>query len=80
MDDVSHMDVALIDSILRHCPVNLGYIIIQTMFSIPKLITRSLPYSHFITRILKHFRVPINKPSCKPSKSIGDEVVYALGF
>ncbi|GAY54995.1 hypothetical protein CUMW_161010, partial [Citrus unshiu] len=43
LDDVTHMDVALIDSILRH-------------------------------------RVPINEPSCKPCRSIGDEAVYALGF
>ncbi|GAY62899.1 hypothetical protein CUMW_221420 [Citrus unshiu] len=25
-------------------------------------------------------RVPINEPSCKPCRSIGDEAVYALGF
>ena len=31
-------------------------------------------------RILKHFRVSINEPSYKPSKSISDEVVYALEF
>ena len=50
------------------------------MLSIPNLITRSLPYGHFITRILKHFKVAINELSCKPSKSIGNEAVYALGF
>ena len=49
LDEVSHMDVALIDSILRHRPVNFGYIIIRTMLSIPNLITHSLLYSHFIT-------------------------------
>ena len=74
------MDVALIDCIFRRCPVNLGYTIIRTMLSIPNLITLSLPYGHFITQILKYFKVPINEPSCKPSKSIGDEAVYALGF
>ncbi|KAH9769385.1 hypothetical protein KPL71_011979 [Citrus sinensis] len=47
---------------------------------LPKLITRSLPYGHFITRILKYFSVPIQEPSCRPSKSIGDEVVSSLGF
>ena len=48
LDEVSHMDVALIDSILRHRPVNFGYTIIDTMLSIPNLITHSLLYSHFI--------------------------------
>ena len=74
------MDVALIDFILRRRSINLEYTIIRTMLSIPKLITHSLPYGHFITQILKHFKVPIIEPSCKPSKSIGDEAVYALGF
>ena len=74
------MYVALIDSILKHRPVNLGYTIIRTMLSILKLIIRSLPCGHFITRILKHFWVPINEPSFKDSKSIGDEAICALGF
>ena len=74
------MDVALIDCILRRRLVNLGYTNIRTMLYIPNLITRSLPYGHFITQILKYFKVSINEPSCKPSKSIRDEVVYALGF
>ena len=50
------------------------------MLCIPKLITRSLPYGHFITRILKYFCVLIDEPSCRPSKSIGDEAVSSLGF
>lgn len=48
LDEVSHMNVALIDSILRHRSVNFGYTIIDTMLSIPNLITHSLLYSHFI--------------------------------
>ncbi|KAK9178223.1 hypothetical protein WN943_027413 [Citrus x changshan-huyou] len=80
LDEVSHMDVALIDCILRHRPVDLGYTIVRNMLSIPKLITRSLPYGHFITRILKYFSVHIQEPSCRPSKSIGDEAVSSLGF
>ncbi|KAH9783541.1 hypothetical protein KPL71_009348 [Citrus sinensis] len=80
LDEVSHMDVAMIDCILRGRPVDLGYSIIYTMLSIPALITRSLPYGHFITRILKFFKVPILEPSCRPSKGIGDEVIVGLGF
>ena len=80
LDEVSHMDVALIDCILRRCLVDIGYSIVWTMLSIPKRITRSLPYSHFITQILKHFNVPIHEPSCRPSKSIGNEAVSAFGF
>jgi len=50
------------------------------MLTIPALITRSLPYGHFITRILKYFDVPIQEPSCRPSKGIGDDVIFDLGF
>ena len=74
------MDVTLIDCILRHRPIDLGYTIIRNMLSIPKLITRSLPYGHFITRILKYFSVPIQEPSCRPSKGIGDDAIFGLGF
>lgn len=74
------MDVALLNSILRHRLVIFGYMIIRNLLTIPSLISRSLPYGHFITRILKYFRVPINEPFCKLSKSIGDKVVCALGF
>ncbi|KAH9672866.1 hypothetical protein KPL70_017899 [Citrus sinensis] len=80
LNEVSHMDVAMIDCILRGRPIDLGYSIIRTMLSIPALITRSLPYGHFITRILKFFEVPILEPSYRPSKGIGDEVIVGLGF
>ena len=66
LDEFSHMDVVLIDCILRRRPINLGYTIIWTMLIIPALISRPLPYGHFITQILKHFNVPIHEPSCRP--------------
>ena len=74
------MDVALIDCILRRRLVNLGYTIIRTTLTIPALITRSLLYGHFITRILKYFHVSIHEPLCRPSKGIGDDAVFGLGF
>ena len=74
------MDVALIDCILRRRPVNLGYTIIRTMLTIPALITRSLLYGHFFTRILKYFDAPIHEPSCRPTKGIGDDVIFSLDF
>ncbi|KAH9680506.1 Integrase catalytic domain-containing protein [Citrus sinensis] len=52
LDEVSHMDVALIDCILRHRPVDLGYTIVRNML----------------------------KPSCRPSKGIGEYVIIGLGF
>ena len=80
LDEISYMDVALIYCILRHRPIDLGYTFVRNMLCIPKLITRSLLYSHFITRILKYFSVPIREPLCRPSNSIGDEAVSSLSF
>ena len=50
------------------------------MLTIPALITRSLLYGHFITRILNHFNVLIHEPSCRLSKGRGGDVVFSLGF
>lgn len=80
LDEVSHMDVVLIDSIFRYCLVDFGYTIFHHMLSIPILPTRSFPYSYYITRILQYFQVSINKPSFKLSKSIVDEMICGLRF
>ena len=50
------MDIPLIEFILRRRSINLGHTIIRTKLFIPKLITRSLPYGHFITQTLNILR------------------------
>lgn len=79
-DKPSHNDVALIDCILRHRPVNLGYTLVRHMLSIPSMSTRSLPYGHFITRILRYFQIPLDEPTFEPTKPMGVEIVHSLGF
>ena len=71
LDEVSHMDVALIDCILRRGLVNLGYTIIRTMLSIPNLITHSLPYGHFITQILNTLRFRLMNHLVNPLRVSG---------
>lgn len=71
LDKVSHMDVTLINSILRHRPVNFRYTIICNMLIIPNLITQSLLYGHFITRIFKYFKVPIMSHLVNPLRVQG---------
>lgn len=58
VDEISHMDVALLDCVLGGCLINLGYIVIRHMLSILGMVNRSLLYGSFITRMLKFFQVP----------------------
>lgn len=74
-DGIYHNDVALLDCIPKRRPINLGYMIIHHMLSIPAMVNRSLLYGNFITRILRFF-IPINEPT----KPIRDEIIYNLGF
>lgn len=80
VNEPSHNNVALIDCFLMYRPVNLGYTIVPHMLSISGTTTRSFLYGHFVTKILRYFKVPLNEPTFKPTKSIGEEIVYSLGF
>ena len=61
-DEVTRLDIGLLDSLLRRRHVSLSYTIMCHMLSTPKVSSRSLPYDSIITKILKHFRVPIVEP------------------
>ena len=50
------------------------------MLSTLKVSNRSLPYGSIITRILKHFRVPIVKPIYLETRKLGREIISAIGF
>ena len=73
-DEVTRLDVGLLDSLLcgrhgRH--VSLSYTIICHMLSTLRVSNRSLPFGSIITRILKHFRVPIVEPVYLETKKLG---------
>lgn len=48
-DEVSRLDVAILDCILEERVLNIGYIILHHMLSTPNLAKRSLPYASIIT-------------------------------
>lgn len=79
-DEVTRLDVVLLDSILVGRKLNVGYIILQHMRSMPGITTRSLPFGSIISRILTHFRVPIAEPSHDEPKELGPDVLGSLGF
>ncbi|KAH9685791.1 hypothetical protein KPL70_014095 [Citrus sinensis] len=57
-DEVTRLDVALLDSLLTDRPINLGYIIVRHMLSTPAVNHRLLPFGSIITKILRRFELP----------------------
>ncbi|KAH9705040.1 hypothetical protein KPL70_011720 [Citrus sinensis] len=79
-DEVSRLDVTILDCILEERVLNIGYIILHHMLSTPSLVKRSLIYASIITRILEYFCVPITEPISLNSRELGDDSIANLGF
>lgn len=79
-DEVTRLDVCLLDSILVGRKVDVGYILVQHMLDTPDNKSRSLPYGSIITRVLKYFKVPITEPPLDECKELGEEIITSLGF
>lgn len=80
VNKIYHMDVALLDCILRGLLINIRYVITRHMLSILGMVNCSFHYDNFITRILNFFQVPIDEPNFNITNVIGDEIIYSLGF
>ena len=57
-DEVTRLDVGLLDSLITERHVNLGYVILRHMLSTPAFNHCLLPYGNIISKILRHFQVP----------------------
>lgn len=79
-DEVTLLDVCLLDSIITGRMLDAGYIIIQHMLHVADSKSRSLLYSSIITCMLKHFNVPITEPPLGDTTELGEEIITGLGF
>ncbi|KAH9698155.1 hypothetical protein KPL71_023904 [Citrus sinensis] len=79
-DEVTRLDIGLLDSLIRRRHVSLSYTILSHMLSTPKVSNRSLPYGSIITKILNHFRVPIIEPVFLETRKLGRDIISAIGF
>ncbi|KAH9650254.1 hypothetical protein KPL70_026300 [Citrus sinensis] len=79
-DEVTRLDVALLDSLLTDRPINLGYIIVRHMLSTPMVNHRLLPYGSIITKILRRFEVPLLDTGHMETRRIGPEAMTSIGF
>lgn len=79
-NEVTRLDVCLLDSILVGRKIDVGYTFVQHMLGTPDNKSRSLPYSSIITRVLKYFKVPIIELPLDECKELGEEIITSLGF
>ncbi|KAH9667979.1 hypothetical protein KPL70_021252 [Citrus sinensis] len=79
-DEVTRLDVGLLDSLLTDRPINLGYVIVRHMLSTPAVNHRLLPYGSIITKILRCFEVPLLDTGHIETRRIGPEAMNSIGF
>ena len=79
-DEVTRLDVGLLDSLITERPINLGYVILRHMLSTPAFNHRLLPYDNIISKILRHFQVPRWDTVYTETKRIGPEAMTSIGF
>ena len=79
-DEVTRLDVGLLDCLLRRRPVNLGYIILHHMLSTPAMKNKLLPYGSIITRILRYFRIFIIERVYDETKRLGGDIILGISF
>lgn len=78
-DDMTRLDVRLLDCILRRRRVNIGYVILRHILTTPMVTNRLLPYSSIINRIFRHFYIPFES-IFNITKRLGGEAIITLKF
>ena len=63
-DDVSHLEVFLVDSILVRRQINLGLIVINHIMTCCQSTTQVLPYGRFLMKVFKEFGLDVDPQFC----------------
>ena len=79
-DEVTRLDVGLLDSLIRGRQVHLSFTLLHHMLSTLALSNRSLLYGSIISKILRHFHVHLTKPIYVETKKLGREIISGIGF
>ena len=74
------LDIGLLDSLILDRPINLGYVIVRHMLSIPAVNHCFLSYGSIISKILRRFDVPLRDAGYMETKRIGSEAMTSTGF
>lgn len=79
-EEITHLDVGLLDCLLGKLKVNARYIILKNMLRTPRLLNILLPSGGVITRILKTFLGRIWWTYFLAYKKLGDDAIFNLDF
>ena len=79
-DEVTRLDISLLDSLIRGRKVHLAFTIMCHMLSIPAVSNRSLPYGSIISKILWYFHVLLTKHVYVETQKLGREIISGIGF
>ena len=79
-DEVTRLNVGLLDSLISGQPINLGYVIVRHMLSTPSVNHCLLLYGSIISKILRRFKVPLRDAGYMETKRIGPEAMTSIGF
>ena len=79
-DEVTRLDIGLLDSLIRGRQVHLSFTIVRHMLSTTAVSNRSLPYGSIISKILRYFLVPLSEPVFVETKKLGREIISGIGF
>lgn len=80
LDEVTRMDVGLLDRLFKRRPVQLGYVILKHILSTPGVIKQLLPYGSNITKLLRHFHIPFQESIYMETERIGEEAITEIKF
>ena len=79
-DEVTRLDVSLLDSLIRGRQVHFSFTIVHHMLSTTAVSNRSLPYGSIISKILRYFHVPLTEPVYVETKKLVREIISGIGF
>ena len=77
---MTRIDVGLLENLLKRRPIKLGYVILRDMLSTYGDNHLLLAYGSLISKILRHFRVPIRDSIYVETKRIGKEGMTSIRF
>ena len=79
-DEVTRLDIGLLDSLIRGRQVHLSFTMVRHMLSTTAVSNRSLPYGSNISKIFRYFHVPMTEPIFVETKKLGREIISGFGF
>ena len=79
-DETTRLDVGLLDSLIQGRQMHLSFTILRHMLSTTVVFNMSFPYGSIISKILRHFHVPLTEPVYVETKKMGRKIILRISF